>query len=211
LFDMGYGWDRHHTMNKIAEDKKDGAKLWDENMEKDRERYEKDDVLMTFVTNHDENSWNGTIEERMGEAAEVLTALSYVAPGMPLIYSGQEYGLNHRLKFFEKDQIPKTKGKAWSLLQKLGTLKATNSSMHGGKNAASYERLSVSNDNILLFTRSKEGKKLTFMANLSGKEQRINPAFEGAYTNYMTNKKEEYTSEKPITLNPWEYKILLPE
>ena len=41
---------------------------------------------------------------------------------MPLIYSGNEYGLNHSLKFFEKDSIPKTKGKEWDFRAKLGKL-----------------------------------------------------------------------------------------
>ena len=60
LFDVAYGWDRHHTLNDIAKGKdKDAAKKWDENYAKDTARYEADDILMTFVTNHDENSWNG--------------------------------------------------------------------------------------------------------------------------------------------------------
>ena len=76
----------------------------------------------------------------MGEAAELLTALSFVAPGMPLIYSGQEYDLNHRLLFFEKDQIPHTKNIMWPLLEKLGQLKHSNPALHGGKNAAAYNK-----------------------------------------------------------------------
>lgn len=66
-----------------------------ENYAKVVARYETNDILMTFVTNHDENSWNGTIKERMGKgyASEILTVLSFVALGMPLIYSGQEYEL----------------------------------------------------------------------------------------------------------------------
>ena len=31
-----------------------------------------------------------------------MTALSYMMPGMPLIYSGNEYGLEHSLKFLRK-------------------------------------------------------------------------------------------------------------
>ena len=68
-------------------------------------RYQNADILMNFVTNHDENSWNGTVRERMGEAKDAFMALSYCMDGMPLIYSGLEYNLDHRLKFFEKDKI----------------------------------------------------------------------------------------------------------
>ena len=70
-----------------------------------------------------------------------MTALSYVMPGMPLIYSGNEYGLNHSLKFFEKDSIPKTKGASWELRRKLGKLKTENSALNGGKNQLPIKKL----------------------------------------------------------------------
>ncbi len=64
---------------------------------------------MNFITNHDENSWNGTINERLGESWEATAVLSYSLRGMPLIYSGQEIGLDHRLSFFEKIVLIGTK------------------------------------------------------------------------------------------------------
>lgn len=209
LFDMAYGWDKHHTFNAIAKEKQYGATLWDVVFEKDTTRYEKDDILMNFVTNHDENSWNGTVTERMGDAAEVLTVLSYVASGMPLIYSGQEYDLQHRLKFFEKDSIPKQKGKTWQLLRKLGALKANYLALHGGKQAASYKRIFVENKNILLFKREKGGKSLTFIANLSDTKQVFKSVLKGNFKEYMTDEELLFTANKKIVLNAWEYQVLL--
>ena len=161
------------------------------------------------ITNHDENSWNGTINERMGNAAETMLALSYVAPGMPLIYSGQEYDLNHRLKFFEKDSIPKTKGKMWPLLEKLGKLKTDNVALNGGKSAADYKRLSSENKDVLVFERNKKGTKVTFIANLTDKEQKTTVTILGNFTDYMNNTKVEFKEGETITLKPWEYKILI--
>lgn len=60
---------------------------------------------MNFITNHDENSWNGTEWERMGDAVNLMAAFCYVVPGMPMIYTGQLAGNHHRLEFFEKDVI----------------------------------------------------------------------------------------------------------
>jgi glycosidase len=137
LFDMAYAWDGHHTSNKIAQGKENVA-AWDKYMIERNSKYEVNDILMNFVDNHDENSWNGTIQSRLGAAEEAITALTYVMPGMPLIYSGNEYGLKHSLKFFEKDSIPKTKGKEWELRTKLGVLKNENIALNGGKNPASY-------------------------------------------------------------------------
>ena len=139
LFDMVYAWERHHIFNKMANEE-NAIEIWDKIMEKESERFESDDILMSFVTNHDENSWNGTIRERMGDASELLTALSYISPGMPLIYSGQEYDLDHRLLFFEKDEIPKTKKIMWPLLQKLGKLKKENPALHTGIDASNYKK-----------------------------------------------------------------------
>jgi glycosidase len=206
LFDMAYGWDRHHTMNHMAKGE-EAVKKWNENMQKDQKRYESDDVLMTFVTNHDENSWNGTIFDRMGEASEALTVLSYVAPGMPLIYSGQEYNLNHKLKFFEKDAIPKEKGSMWALLEKLGELKRTNPALHGGKNAASYKSIKADGD-IIVIERNNNGKTLIYIANLSNKPGKVSLKKEGMFLDYFTNKEMKLEGNE-ISLGAWEYKILI--
>ena len=81
LFDMAYGWDGHHTLNKIAQGK-ETVKNFDAYIEKINKDYEANDILMNFVDNHDENSWNGTIKSRLGAAEEAMTALTYVMPGM---------------------------------------------------------------------------------------------------------------------------------
>ena len=208
-FDMDYGWDTHHRMNAIAQGK-ETVKNWDERMAQIDTLYQKDDILMNFVTNHDENSWSGTVKERMGDASEVMLALSYCAPGMPLIYSGQEYDMNKRLRFFEKDTISKIKGNVWPLLVKLGELKNNNKALNGGKNAASYKKINTSdNKNILIFSREKEGDKLTFMANLSNKEVSFTSEKEGESMDSFTNEKIIFSKNKPIVLKAWEYKILI--
>jgi glycosidase len=207
LFDMAYAWDGHHIMNAIAKGEKN-LKDWDDYMMKINKQYETNDILMYFVTNHDENSWNGTIKERMGDASEIMTALSYMVPGMPLIYSGQEYDLSHRLMFFEKDSIPKAKGEAWDLLEKLGTLKSTNLALNGGKNAATYNKLTTSNETVLIFKRSKNGNVITFVGNFSDKEQSIIMP-EGKSLDFMANKEVVFKEGESLHLKPWEYKILV--
>jgi glycosidase len=68
-------------------------------------------MKMYFNTNHDENSWNGTVEERMGDLGNAMYILaSMMKRSFPLIYSGQEAGLNHRYPFFSKDTV----GLDWS-------------------------------------------------------------------------------------------------
>ena len=208
LFDMAYSWDGHHTSNKIAQGK-ENVSAWDKYIVEKNKKYEANDILMNFVDNHDENSWNGTIQSRLGAAEEAVTALTYVTPGMPLVYSGNEYGLKHSLKFFEKDSIPKTKGKDWELRAKLGQLKNENPALHGGKNPASYKRIATNNDtNILAFEREKEGKKVIYVANLSKTNQKVKLEYSGSFTNFMTNERVEFSKGKEISLQPWQYYIV---
>ncbi len=208
-FDMGYNWEGHHIMNEMAQGKQT-PKDWDAYMQKIDTTYQKDDYLMNFVTNHDENSWNGTVKERMGDASETMLALSYTLPGIPLIYSGQEYDMNKRLRFFEKDTIPKEKGKVWPLLEKLGQLKNENKALNGAKEAASYEKIETSEEEkVLAFKREKDGKKLIYIANISKKEISFNTELEGEFQDYLANENRNMVSEEEITLKAWEYLILV--
>jgi len=206
LFDMVYGWNTHHAMNHMAQGKQD-LKAWKDRLAEIDSLYEKNDIVMNFVTNHDENSWSGTINERMKDVAPLMTAFSYSIPGMPLIYSGMEYDMDHRLKFFEKDSIPKTKQSMWPLLEKLGHLKNTNPALNGGKEPASYKNLETTNDKVLAFQRSKNNVSLTFIGNFSNQEQSVKAPINGKFTDYMTNEAIEM-NDNDVVLKPWEYRIL---
>lgn len=207
LFDMAYGWEAHHTMNKIAQGK-ETVKNWDTYIEKINKDYEANDILMNFVDNHDENSWNGTTKSRLGKAEEAITALSYVMPGMPLVYSGNEYGLDYSLKFFEKDSIPKTKGAAWELRAKLGKLKNENSALNGGKNKATYKRISTTNENVLVFERIKNNKKVIYIANLSAEAVDVKIDLNGTFTNHIIGKPMGISKNQVYSILPWQYYIL---
>ena len=207
LFDMAYAWDGHHTLNKIAQGK-EPVKQFDAYIEKINKNYEANDILMNFVDNHDENSWNGTIKSRLGEAEAAMTALSYLMPGMPLVYSGNEYGLAHSLKFFEKDSIPKTKGKQWELRAKLGKIKNEIDALHGGKNKANYKRLNASNENVLAFERMKNGKKVIYLANLSAKPVSVSLPVSGQYKDLMNEKMMDLKTSQVLSMLPWQYYIL---
>lgn len=208
LFDMAYGWEAHHTMNRIAQGK-NTVKDWDKLILDNQKKYNTNDILMNFVDNHDENSWNGTTKSRLAKAEEAMTALSYVMPGMPLIYSGNEYGLNHSLKFFEKDSIPKTKGAAWELRRKLGKLKTENSALNGGKKSASYKKIATPNDTeILAFEREKNGEKIIYIANLSDKTISTSLPINGEFEDFITGKKIIFDAKLNTQLQPWQYYIL---
>ncbi len=209
LFDMYYGWETHHIMNRIAKGENTVLE-WDKNLLENTKKYEANDIAMNFVDNHDENSWNGTMKSRLGAAEETMTALSYLTPGMPLVYSGDEYGLDKSLKFFEKDSFTKVKGKQWEWRVKLGKLKNENIALNGGKKAASYTKISTSDESkILAFARAKENNKVIYVGNLSNVNTTFTSSFEGKFTDYMTGEKVNYSKNQKLNFKPWEYKILI--
>ncbi|WP_026302682.1 alpha-amylase family glycosyl hydrolase [Psychroflexus tropicus] len=208
-FDMGYNWEGHHIMNEMAQGEKN-VKAWDAYMAKIDTTYQDDDYLMNFITNHDENSWNGTVNERMGDAAETMLAFTYALPGMPLIYSGQEYGMDKRLKFFENDSIPKEKGEMWKLHSTLGALKNNNKALNGAKKAASYQRLETSNDeNIIAFERNKGDSQLFYIANFSSSPQSFSLPLTGQFEDVLAEDTIEFKADQIHNFEPWEYKILI--
>jgi len=207
-FDMGYGWDTHHVINDISQGKKKVIDLVN-HLKKVDSLYAPDDILMNFVTNHDENSWNGTIKERMGHAADAMTALTYILPGMPLIYSGQEYGMDKRLLFFEKDTIPKNKGAHWELLKKLGKLKNTNPLLSEGKQKASYSILKTNNEKVFALSRNSRNKEMVYLANFSDQSVELSIDKKGVYSNYMESNTITISSDYLFDLKPWSFKILI--
>ncbi len=209
LFDMSYGWSFHNLLNEIAEGKKgaDHIQAWYDN---DRARFNKG-YHMQFITNHDENSWNGTIYERMGEAADAMAIMAFIYDGMPLIYSGQEAAMDKRLEFFTKDSI------AWGNFEKeafyaqLLELKHKNEALWNGAFGGEPVRLSTDNQNVFAFKREKNGESVIVVVNLSGQNQsaKVNTTnLSGEYANIFGNSTVTVSEDMETTLNPWGYVVL---
>ena len=161
---------------------------------------------MNFTTNHDENSWKGDVFERLGSAAEVLSVLTYVMPGMPLIYGGQEFGLDKRLAFFEKDFIEKKKSPFLSLFTKLNELKENNRALDVGDNPGDFNVLETKDDEVLGILRSKNNDSIIFYANLSATTKVISLKNVSGFSDVIT--KNLITSTNHIKLAPWSYLLL---
>ncbi len=209
-FDASYAWEVHHILNKVAKGE-DKISAIDNYLKRDAKRFPKDAVRMMFITNHDENSWNGTVAERMGDANKAMAVLTYTLPGMPLIYSGQEVGLNKRLLFFEKDQIDwNTDTSLISFYTKLNQLKTNNSALWNAQYGAALKRISTNDDDkIYAFERKNDKNTVLVVVNLSK-----TPVDCKLKTNDDFSKLKEYFSGKSfdandLKLNAWEYKIFV--
>lgn len=207
-FQMQYAWEALHLMNQTAQGEKNVTD-WDTYMNQLIEKTSNNGFLMHFTSNHDENAWNGTVYERLNASAETFTALTYLAPGMPLIFNGQEYDLKKRLAFFEKDTLPHTQGKMYEIYEKLGGLKTQHPALKAGKSGGSYRRITTSDDNqILAFERAASNEKVYFIGNLSADTLSVNLNLQGDFRDYMSDKTMKLTPGKSLKMSPWAYWIL---
>ena len=205
LFDMSYSWAGHHILNEIGKNKNNVKDLIN-NIRTNNESYSKGHILMNFTSNHDENSWNSTVFERFGEGVKTFSALTYFLPGMPLIYNGQEYGLNKRLEFFEKDFIPKPNNEYFDFYKTLAKIKTENKVLHI-ENSVNFEIIETNNSNVILLKRENNGELMYFLANLSDKSQEIILNLNGDYTSLINN--TSIHLNKNYNLNPWEFHFIM--
>ena len=213
-FNMNYSWEFHHIMNQVAQGK-ESVKEVKAYFEKSDSTYPEGSYAMQFTSNHDENSWNGTEYERMGDAAKTMAALTFVVPGMPLIYTGQEAGNTKRLKFFDKDQVNWSNLEMQKFYEKLIGIKKANKALWNGTAGAPVHFLHTGQENSLLaIDRTIEGNKVIAIFNLS-KEPVTNtiecPRISGKYINALTGEKVSYEKGQSFILKGWEYLILIAE
>ena len=204
-FDMTYSWDLHHIMNSIAQGKDPVAKL-DTFFQKELLKFPKNTFRMVFITNHDENSWNGSEFERMGDAVKAMGAFSFVIPGMPLIYSGQEVGMNKRLRFFDKDTIAWNESPWTSFYKKMVELKSTNAALMNGEKGSDMFRIKSENPFIYAFTRENDGGKVLAIFNFSKEKQTItlkNDALAGTYMDWFSGEEIKLETSKEFMFEPW--------
>ena len=203
LFDMSYNWSGHHVLNRIykKENNSEDLKL---NINRNLNDYSSKHVLMNFTSNHDENTWAGTVFDRYGDGAKTFAALTYFLPGIPLIYNGQEYGLNKRLEFFEKDFIAKKQSDFYEFYSNLNSLKKENNILDIDSEIK-FEIIETNNKNLICYKRTKNNDSMYFVANLSEESQEINTEFSETLKSLNSDK---MISLKKNSLDPWEYHFL---
>lgn len=203
-FDTYYGWELHHTLNAIAQGKVKADSLA-RHLGKAAERFPAGAMRLNFTSNHDENSWSGSEFERMGDAAQTMAALTYALPGMPLIYSGQEFGNAKRIRFFDKDTIARVENAPQTeFYRSMNAMRKAHPALRTGAftlidNSAPGQ--------VLSFERtSADGETVVAVFNLSATPQNVkidynNPNMNDVSTNAPADLKV------PVILEPWGYRF----
>jgi glycosidase len=208
-FNIHYAWELHHAMNDVAQGKISADALWD-CIEKQRAQFPQGAVPLIFTSNHDENSWNGTAFERMGEqGAMAFAAFCYIVRGTPLIYTGQETGNRHRLAFFEKDNIERVPNApqakfytALNALRKAHPALWSNGDMFKINNSIPqhiFSALRKQGDNSVIGVFNFSGYPLTV---------RFDDAnFQGKFLQFGDNREVALSPNQELQMQAWEYKI----
>ncbi len=193
-FDMSYAWEMHHIMNEVAKGNwsVDSLRAAVPNQ---LERFGEDAFRMMFVTNHDENSWNGTIDERMGANGDAMAILAGTLTGMPLVYSGQESGSTKRLRFFEKDTVEWGDYAKKDLYQTIYRLHHEEEALWNGTYGAQPEFVNLDSDEALAWKRSKHESQVAVAVNFGNESVTIPMELE---TDWLTVWGEVSASERVV-------------
>ena len=211
-FDMTYAWEFHNILKEIYKGKMTVSDL-DKYYKKEENTYNPDAYRMVFTTNHDENSWNGTVFQRFGDAVKTFAVLCGVVKGMPLVYSGQEAGLNKPLSFFNKDTIEWKKSSFRDLYTGLVHLKLNNKALWNGLSGGEMERVKTNNDDkIFSFVREKGNEKIFVVFNLSPDNQKVeinDDKIAGSYKDFFSKTNLQLKSNFNADLSAWGYKVFV--
>ena len=174
---------------------------------------------MFFLTNHDENTWNATIQERYGENWKAIAALVYTLPqSLPLMYTGEEAGLERRLKFFEKDPVKVTEWSdtsRYAFYRNLIQLHHKHPALKNNQAGSKFEEYNLIEENtgkVYAYKRSFGASEVIVIINLAEEFSQIN--IEGLkldvnnYQSITSSQIAEFRLNDQIAMPPYSFLIL---
>ncbi|ACB74157.1 alpha-amylase family glycosyl hydrolase [Opitutus terrae] len=208
-FNASYGFDMMHTFNAVAQGHV-GVSGIDDTLARSRVRLPAGGALLYYTSNHDENSWQGTEFERLGGGATPLAVLSFALDGIPLIYNGQEIGVNRRLEFFERDPIQWTTAHPLTAFYRtLCQLKHAHPAMRTG---TPMRRLATTqNDSLYVLVREAGSHRVVVMLNLTARDVTADchdAALAGSWRDAFTGENLVLPAGSTLALRAWSYRVL---
>lgn len=211
-FDVTYNWTLWNILHQIALNERSVKTLTEAYIAEHVSIFPKEGIRLNFLDNHDKNSWEGDQYSNFGDALKAATVFTVIMDGMPLVYSGQEAGLNRSLAFFEKDPIEWKSHENETLYTTLFELKHKNKALWNGKYGGEMVRIVNDRmDQVISVVREKDGDKVLAFMNLSDDPARaqFDTSFDtGTYTNLFTGQEQKVPETLILDMVPWEYVIL---
>ncbi|MEL7536684.1 MAG: alpha-amylase family glycosyl hydrolase [Pseudomonadota bacterium] len=210
-FNASYAWSWYSAMHGIAMGHANTGALAGY-YSANESAWPADAMRMTFVSNHDKNSWEGTQFEMFGDALPAAIVLSVVGEGIPLIYNGQEAGNAKRLEFFERDPIEWQTHPIGALYRDLFALKKREAALWNG--AWGGRMIPVENsapEEVLSFVRQRDASRLLAVFNFSAQPHEVgfrSALAEGRYRDAFSDEPLALDADSTVRLGPWEYRVL---
>lgn len=207
-FNASYSFGMMQVFNEVAQGRAPVSRVDDE-LARTAVLFPRGEVLMRYTTNHDENSWNGTVFERLGGGVEPFAVMTFMLDGIPLIYDGQEAGLNHRLAFFTRDPIAWHASPLTKFYQTLCALRRGNPALRTG---APMRRIATTaNGSIYAILRQGGGHRVVSFCNLTAKAatvEAVDPALNGRWRDVFTGETIALKAPVSFPLAAWKYRVL---
>lgn len=204
VFDASYPWGYFHMTTEIAAGDSPLSDI-DTYVAHEDSLFPESAYRMYFTSNHDENSWNGTDTELFGANFQNFAVLAATIDGMPLVYNGQESGLDKQLEFFQKDTVNWKNYKYQEFYHTLFDLKDRNEALWNGQYGGEFVDVANNHEeSVYSFRRVKGDSEVLVLLNFSG--QPVEVSFEGldqemVYTNVFTDEERSLGSE-PVSMDP---------
>jgi cyclomaltodextrinase / maltogenic alpha-amylase / neopullulanase len=206
--DMTYAWDLPDLYADIAAGRKPASDI-DTYLAWERTTFPKNAIRMRYTTNHD-ISHEESMQARYRGGVDAFAVVSNNLPGKPLVYNGQETGLDHRLDEHTRittqpDFANNAHRRFYSTLLHLYR---DSQALSRGQ----YTKLRASNSAaVLAFARRHGTATVLTIVNLSATPQTVSldvGGFEGGYTDAFTGGRIRLKSTLKRHLRPWGYQVL---
>ena len=208
-FHASYGWPLMHAFDDVAQGKQ-AASYIDDVMNRMKLEFPAGSDFLLVTSNHDENSWNGTVFERLGGGAEVFAVLTYVLNGIPLIYNGQEAGLDKRLEFFERDPIEWKSHKFNDVYKTMNSLRRSNPALWTG--SESIRIPSTMDQHVYALVRKSGDRKVLLVANLGPEDLEVSlgsSLLAGLWRDAFSGDTVQLSHSCEFELKSWKYRLLV--
>jgi glycosidase len=212
-FDATYAWSWHEYLHKICHGEGDVSMLfvyysWNERA------WPEDAMRMTFTDNHDKNAWEGTMYELLGDGLEAAIGLSFIGEGIPLIYNGQEAGLDKRLAFFARDPIEWREHQLGPLFKQLIQLKKDHRVLWNAPWGATMIRLPNNHESeVLSFVRMDGNERVLAYFNFCDGARVLRfteeSLYVGKYRDGLTGAEIELSAGEGVNVGPWGWRVLV--
>lgn len=205
-FDLTYAWPFYDRLKRVwSEDRPVGTLA--SQVDSTLNALPGDGRRMRFTTNHDETMWDAPPPELFDgvEGSKAAFVLASTLPGVPLVYNGQELGVQDTVSFFARTPHDWEQDAALTdfFRSQLSLYRDSPALQHGELNV-----LSPDAEDVLVYTRSADEEEMLLAVNVRGEAATVDVPAEYTDATLVDATTGEEVSGDAMELGPYGYRIL---